>query len=375
MIWFNSRDEPRNYPPPGLFDGGAVASPDEVHAMTTEMFAWFDLHPGVARNLVFDYVLEHVMAKGYNSAAFLTVLYFADQWLTQREQNEYTRAYKREELRLMYDRRGGNPWMFDMVASGEGNKYRVPKVNPPSRRQVSLQRSGFDNSVRILNEARAWLARKEAEEAEREKHAQAKHELLKKEARAAEAERRQVLLHRNQDRLAQAREAEREAEQRALDEKRRKEQAAAQRAEQKKQKDKERQQASSEVSGVSDDALRKILAEQEAAEKAAAAEGQGSSAWHALTATLTPEEEARMRAEAEAAERERKEEKDDWIAKAAQKREAKQAKKGKGKGKAPAPQPEPEPRPQLPPPERVDLDEMLANAMRPAQLGNRRRDR
>ena len=232
MIWFNSRDEPRNYPPPGLFDGGAVASPDEVHAMTTEMFAWFDLHPGVARNLVFDYVLEHVMAKGYNSAAFLTVLYFADQWLTQREQNEYARAYEREELRL---RSGGNPWMFDMVASG----YRAPKVNPPSRRQVSLQRSGFDNSVRILNEARAWLARKEAEEAEREKHAQAKHELLKEEARAAEAERRKGLLNRNQERLAQARAAEREAEQRALDEKRRREQAAALRAKQRKQRDAE----------------------------------------------------------------------------------------------------------------------------------------
>ena len=80
-----------------------------------------------------------------------------------------------------------------------------------------------------------------------------------------------------------------------------------------------------------------------------------------------------MRAEAEAAEQQVQAGRSDWVAKAAQAREAKQAKKGKGKGKAPAPQPESQPR--LLPPERVDLDEMLANAMRPAQLGNRRRDR
>ena len=282
----------------------------------------------------------------------------------------YDLEYRREELRINFLRRGGDPDMFEFYADANGGRRAWPTIPKPSFRDVRLRYDEFQEDQRAWKRARAERIRREEEEARSDRKRQVMHETLKEKARADEAERRKGLLNKNQERLAQARAVEREAEQRALDEKRRREQAAAQRAEQRKQNDAKQQQASSEASGVSDAALRAILAEQEALEQAAAAQGQGSSAWHASTAAPSPEEEARLRAEAEAAERERKLEKDDWIAKAAQKREAKQAKKGKGKGKAPAPA---EPAPALPVPPRVDWDEAMANALQQrVQLQDRR---
>ena len=370
MHWFSIHDLPKKRPPPGLFSGRLTATQYDVHAAIIAMFDMLKKNPRSPREGVWNWCQEWITESNFDEAAFFTLAYYADKWLSQREQNEYDLAYRREELRIDFLRRGHDPDAFEFYADGYLGRRAWPTIPKPGFQDVSLRYQEFKEDQRAWIRAQTARIRREQEEAARDRHAQAMHETLKEKARKDEAERRQVLLHRNQDRLAQARAAEREAEQRALDEKRRKEQAAAQRAAQKKQKDKERQQASSEVSGVSDDALRAILAEQEAAEKAAAAEGQGSSAWHASTAAPSPEEEARMRAEAEAAERERKAEKDDWIAKAAQKREAKQAKRGKGKGKAPAAA---EPAPALPAPPRVDWDEAMANALQQrVQLQDRR---
>ena len=373
MLWFTARDKPHQLPPEGLFPGRVRASANDVNTVIKEMYQKFYRTPRISRQNVWNWAVKRIVELDYDSAAFLTVLLFADRWLSQREDNDYALVYRREELRRLYERRGGNPLLFEHFAAMEGHPSNFPTVPPPQLGTVAFTKNDFEKDERRRDEARAWLIRRDAEEAEREKNAQAKHERLKEEARKAEAKRRQGLLTKNQERLAQQRAAEREAEQRALEEKRRKEQAALLRAEQRKQKHVEHQQASSEASGVSDAALRAILAEQEALERAAAAEGQGSSAWHASTAAPSPEEQARMRAEAEAAEQEVQAGRNEWIAKAAQAREAKQARKGKGKGKAPAPAPAPRPRPQLPTPPRVDWEHEVEVALRNVDLNNQPR--
>lgn len=367
MHWFNIHNLPKKRPPPGLFSD-YVATDREVHALIASMFGVFDENPHVPREVMWTWCQKYITRLRYDEAAFFTLAYYADLWLSQREQNEHDYEYAQEDHRINRSLGRGDPRMYELFAAADANV--VPSMARPSLQDVGVWYEHFKEDQRIWKRVKAERIRKEAEEAKSDEKRQAKHETLKEEARAAEAERRRGLLTKNQERLAKARAAEREAEQRALDEKRRREQAAALRAEQRKQKDEEQQQASSEASGVSDDALRAILAEQEALERAAAAQGQGSSAWHASAAAAapSPEEEARMRAEAEAAEQQVQAEKDAWIAKAAQKREAKQAKKRKGKGKAPAAPPAPA----LPVPPRMDWDEAMANAMqRRLQLQDR----